>query len=168
MGINPERANFVANILLANGANQYGGMTARELLDAIPDIPERTMYSILKQTGFKQCERAVWPKQFWYDVSEKQKIKKVPVPVGNGENRVELSPYDGKEFITNLKYNGEALITAHKMILNYNHEDKAKFHNMMNQLEEFALKLQERVQQTKAHSFYDTPEWWRIYNDEVL
>lgn len=160
MGINGERANFVVAILLANGANRFGGMSAEDITNAIPDLPKRTVYRILKRPGFKECDRAIWPKQYWYDASS------VRHPVGKvAKPEVELPPYDGKQFIDRLKTSSNGLLITHDQIKELKHDEKNKFHSHLDNLEKFAWNLLTRVQQTKDHPLYDTPEWWRIYND---
>lgn len=160
MGINGERANFVVAILLANGANRFGGMSAEDITNAIPDLPKRTVYRILKRPGFKECDRAIWPKQYWYDASS------VRHPVGKvAKPETDLAPYDGKRFIETIPKASNELLKIHTYIEALKHDEKNKFHYQIDSLEIFAWNLLTRVQQTKDHPLYDTPEWWRIYND---
>jgi hypothetical protein len=154
-----ERANFIAHIMLERGANEFHGISVNDILDMI-DIPRQSLYRILDLPGFKKCKAVKYPQEYWFDANARSShVGKVAKP------EVELPPYDGKQFIDRLKTSSNGLLITHDQIKELKHDEKNKFHSHLDNLEKFAWNLLTRVQQTKDHPLYDTPEWWRIYND---
>lgn len=56
-------------LLLTYEANEFLGLTAREILDKMP-IARSTLYRYLKMSGFKVARTPVRPISYWFDVNE--------------------------------------------------------------------------------------------------
>ena len=174
----------ITTFLMMNNTSPTKGFTAGEIADAVPDLKERTVYRIVSSNPqFVQTQNSIHPKRYYFDPL---KVKVVREATGPLQIRPELAVSDKplmltlqglldgtkgednqlrREIVTIAKAANNALaFQVNKEALNPSLWEAAKY--SVENLEQFAAALYQRMYAIRNDERYNSPEWWAMFTKE--